>query len=124
MIEFTIPGSLPTMNEIISASKSHHLKYSTMKKKYTELVMICAMKLPKIEQADFEITWCCKDKRKDKDNIVAGQKFIFDGLVSAGIIENDGWAQIGNVKHVFLVDKKNPRIEVRALLAPELIEIS
>lgn len=58
------------------------------------------------------ITWYCKNKRKDKDNIMAGQKFIFDGLQKAGVLSNDGWKQIGDVTHRFEVDKRNPRVEI------------
>lgn len=111
-MKFTIPGTLPTMNEIVAASKRHHMQYSLMKRQYTELVKLHAMKLPKIDRADFIITWYCKDKRKDKDNIASGIKFILDGLVEAGVIPNDGWKEIGEVTHRFEVDKENPRIEV------------
>jgi Holliday junction resolvase RusA-like endonuclease len=112
MVKFTIPGALPTMNEIVKASKSHPMAYANMKKDYTALVMIHAQKLPKITKADFEITWYCKDKRKDKDNIMTGQKFIFDGLVKAEVMKNDGWGEVGNVSHFFQIDKENPRVEV------------
>lgn len=105
-------GSLPTMNEIVAASKKHYMQYANMKKDYTDLVMLHARNLPKVKKADYEITWYCQDKRKDKDGIMAGQKFIFDGLIKAGVITNDGWQQIGNVKHNFEVDKSKPRIEV------------
>jgi|SRR5690625_3996080 len=111
-MNFTIPGELPTANEIVAASKSHHMKYANLKKDYTALVMMTAQKLKAVKKADFIIKWYCKDRRKDKDNIMFGQKFIFDGLVKAGVIENDGWNQIGDVAHEFEVDKENPRIEV------------
>lgn len=111
-MKFVIPGELPDMNTIIKKSKSHYMAYSTLKKDYTALVQMSAGSLPKVEQADFEITWCCKNKRKDKDNIIAGQKFIYDGLVKAGVLVNDGWAQIGNITNKFEVDKENPRVEV------------
>jgi len=111
-VGFTIMGSLPTINEIVAASKKHHMQYAKMKKDYTDLVMLHARNLPKVKKADYEITWYCQDKRKDKDGIMAGQKFIFDGLIKAGVITNDGWQQIGNVKHNFEVDKSKPRIEV------------
>lgn len=111
-MKFIIPGELPTMNEIVKVSKAHHMAYSNMKKDYTALVMMNAKGLDKVEYADFEITWYCKNKRKDKDNIMAGQKFIFDGLVKAGVLDNDGWGQIGDISHSFEVDKDNPRIEV------------
>lgn len=114
-MRITIPGSLPTMNEIVKASKSHPMAYANMKKDYTALVMISASNLPKIERADFEITWHCKDKRKDKDNIMAGTKFLLDGLVKAGVLKNDGWKEIGNITHRFEIDKHNPRIEVEII---------
>ncbi|WP_245828912.1 Holliday junction resolvase [Salipaludibacillus agaradhaerens] len=113
MIQFTIPGTLPSTNEIIAASKKHHMEYAQMKRTFTQLVMLHARKLPKIEAADFEITWYCKDKRKDKDNIIGGQKFIFDGLVGAGKLTNDGWSQIGDITHGFEVDKQKPRVLVK-----------
>ena len=65
------------------------------------------------EKIDLDITWYCKNKKKDKDNIAAGIKFILDGLVMADAIEDDGWKQVNSFKHSFKVDKLNPRVEVR-----------
>lgn len=111
-MKFTIPGELPDLNQIIKLSKSHYMAYSTMKKTNTELVAWSAAKLPSIEYADIEVRWYCKDKRKDKDNIRAGLKFILDGLVQANVLKGDGWKQVGNLSDEFHVDKNNPRIEV------------
>src|SRR5699024_6790282 len=112
-MQFTIPGEIPDMNTIVKKSKTHYIAYSYMKKDYTTLVQMRAGNLPKVEKADFEITWYCKDRRKDKDNIMAGQKFIYDGLVKAGVLANDGWAQIGNITNKFEVSKENTRVEVK-----------
>lgn len=112
MCKLIIPGELPDLNQIIAAAKSHYGAYSKLKKENTDLIAYLANKLPKIERVDLEITWYCKDKRKDKDNITAGIKFILDGLVKAGVIENDGWKQIGDISHKLQVDKSNPRVEV------------
>lgn len=112
IIKFTIPGELPDMNTIIKVSKSHFIVYSKMKKKYTELVKSKAEGLPAIQSADFLIQWYCENRRKDPDNITAGQKFIMDGIVEAGVLPGDGWKQIGQINHKFHVDKDNPRIEV------------
>lgn len=62
-----------------------------------------------------KFTWYCKDRRKDKDNVIAGQKFVFDGLQKAGIIEDDGWKQVGNISHEFKIDKKNPRVIIEII---------
>jgi len=113
VVEFTIPGALATMNEIVAASKKHPMVYANMKKDFTALVMIHARNLPKINKADFVITWYCKDKRKDPDNISGGIKFLMDGLVKAKVLDNDGWSEVGNITHRFEVDKAKPRIEVK-----------
>lgn len=114
----TIPGELPDMNTIIAESKKGrggYQPYAIMKREYTDLVtLIAKSKIKKTyEKIDIEINWICKNKRKDKDNIQAGIKFILDGLVQANVIENDGWKQVGDIYHKFKVDKKNPRVEVR-----------
>jgi Holliday junction resolvase RusA-like endonuclease len=102
------------LNEIISASKRHHMQYSNLKGVYTNLVCRHAQEqgTPKFERINAVITWYCKDRRKDPDNIRSGEKFLWDGLVKAGVLKNDGWSEIGNVTHQFEVDKDNPRIVV------------
>ena len=113
-VKLVIPGAFPTMNEIVAASKSHHMAYSKMKKQYTGLVVLFArsQQIPEFGRVNATITWYCKNQRTDKDNVVAGQKFLWDGLVKAGVLKNDGWGQIGDVTHRFDVDKRNPRIEI------------
>ena len=115
-IEMTIPGELPDLNTIIAESKKGNRNwqpYNHMKKEHTEkIAWIAKSKRVKFEKVDVEITWICKDKRRDKDNIMAGTKFILDGLVLASVIKNDGWSQIGTINHAFEVDKNNPRIEI------------
>lgn len=110
-----VPGELPDLNQIIEASKQHWGQYSKMKKDETNYVAWIASASIKrhYKKADIEITWCCKNRRKDKDNIMAGTKFILDGLVQAGVIKNDGWANVGDIRHKFRVDKQDPRIEVK-----------
>lgn len=111
-MKITIPGELPDLNKIISESKKHWAKYSNMKQIETNKVAWIAKGKGSFDKVDLDITWYCKDKRKDKDNIMVGQKFILDGLVKAGVIRDDGWGQIGDIRHKFIVDKLNPRIEV------------
>lgn len=113
-MKFVIQGRLPGMNEIIALSKKHPTEYSKVKKQYTEQVAweAKAQNLRPFKRANFIITWYCVDKRRNKDNIMAGTKFILDGLQMAGIIKNDGWSEIGVIMHVVEVDAKNPRIEI------------
>ena len=111
-----IPGELPDLNQIIAESKNHWGSYSSMKKANTQLVAFCTKQATKrkYKKIDLDITWYCKNKRKDKDNIMAGGlKMILDGLVVAGVIKNDGWAHIGSINNHFEVDKNNPRVEIK-----------
>ena len=111
-IKIIIPGEMPGMNEIIKAAKSHYGQYSKMKKANTELVTWIAKKTPKKKRVFLDITWYCKNKKRDPDNIAAAVKFIWDGLVEAGVIKNDGWNENGGWANHFEVDKDNPRIEI------------
>lgn len=121
MARFTIPGSLPTMNQIIEFAKSHPLAYKTMKQTNTNRVVLNAKKarLPVMGRINIKITWYRENKKTDKDNVTAGIKFILDGLQVAGVIKNDSWKMIGSIEHDFQIDKVNPRIEVELVEAPE-----
>ena len=118
----TIPGRLPGLNEIFAAAKSHYAKYSNEKKEYTEEVAWLAKqaRLPKFEKACLVITWFEPDRRRDPDNIMAGQKFILDGLVAAKVIPNDNQKYIVSIIHRFRVDKQNPRVEVEIIDATKI----
>lgn len=108
-----IPGELPGMNEIIAAAKSHYHRYNEMKQVNTNLVTWVAKKVPRKKRVFLDITWYCKNRKRDPDNIAAAVKFIWDGLVEAGVIENDGWKENAGWSNRFKVDKDNPRVEVR-----------
>ena len=111
-MKFEIPGRLPGFNEIIEAAKRNPHEYARMKETYTAMVAWLAKKLPRFEKVALVITWYEPDQRRDPDNIMAGQKFILDGLVAAGTIPNDSQRYIQGILHRFRVDKQNPRIEV------------
>lgn len=117
-MKFEIPGRLPGLNEIIDAAKQgkgRYQPYALMKEKYTEMITWLAKKLPTYERVALIITWHEPDRRRDPDNIMAGQKFILDALVQAGVIPNDSQKYIQGILHRFDVDRKNPRVEVEIL---------
>lgn len=118
-MKLIIPGRLPGLNEITDAARKNKYESANMKKAYTELVAWCvkSARLPHFDRVDLVFTWYEPNRKRDKDNIMAGQKFILDGLVTAGVLTNDGWKQIGDISHRFRIDKHNARVEV------ELIEI-
>ena len=114
-MQIEILGELPSMNEIIAEAKKGrkgYQPYNTMKATYTEMVAWTAKALPPMKRVRLDIRWYSKNKKKDPDNIAAGVKFIFDGLVAAGVIKNDGWEENGGWSNSFYVDKDNPRIEI------------
>ena len=119
MYKLVIPGELPSLNEIIALSKKgtrNYQPYNQLKQQFNTLIVYqCKKQLNrlKFERISLGITWYCKNKKQDKDNIATGLKFILDGLVNAGIIENDGWKQIDGFSHKFEVDKLNPRVEIK-----------
>lgn len=111
-MKFDIEGRLPGLNEMIEAAKSHFGAYASMKQTYTDMVAWLAKKLPTYERVALIITWYEPDERRDPDNIMAGQKFILDGLVAAGTIPNDSQKYVRGIMHRFEVDRQNPRVEV------------
>lgn len=58
------------------------------------------------------IKWYEANLKRDFDNITAGVKFICDGMVMAGVIDDDNRQIIQLISHEVLLDRNNPRIEV------------
>lgn len=99
-----INGKLPGMNRIVDSAKT--LKYQKGRKRvyvYTDdkryysdrIAQLCKLqRLKPVKTAILSVTFYEKAMRRDPDNIMAGCKFILDGLVRAGILPDD------NVKHV------------------------
>ncbi|MGM0437530.1 MAG: Holliday junction resolvase [Bacillota bacterium] len=112
--KLVIPGELPTMNRIINESKTHWSNYKKMKETFDDTVVFFAEKqeIPFFKSVKLNITYYRSDKRVDPDNIVAGKKFIIDGLVEAGVLEEDGWKQIKGFKETWEKNKENPRTEI------------
>lgn len=103
------------MNELINASKRSKFEYVKIKRAAIRDVGIMAkvsLKTPIQTPATFSFVWYCRNRRKDPDNIMSGQKYVFDGLQECGLLENDGWKEIAGITHEFRVDKHNPRVEI------------
>jgi Holliday junction resolvase RusA-like endonuclease len=118
-----IPGRLPGTNEIIDAAKKGRGKYqpySIMKSEWTHTIAWLAKKLPAYNRVDITITWYEPDRRRDPDNITGGTKFILDSLVVAGVIKDDSQRYINSIKHLWGVDRENPRVEVQIEEAEEI----
>lgn len=111
---FTVPGTLPALNEIIASSKKHWSTYAKEKKAGMGKVMMFTKRLkPMTGRVAVTCTWYCPDRRKDPDNIAAGgRKCLLDGLVETGVLAGDGWRNVSGFSDRFCVDRENPRVEV------------
>jgi Holliday junction resolvase RusA-like endonuclease len=119
-LSFTIPTRLPGANEIIDAARDHWSRSAKQKKTWTGIVVNCLANRYEGKQLGafslpvwVYINWYEPNEKRDPDNIMAGQKFIFDGLVAAGILKGDGFKHVRQITHQFHVDAKNPRVEIR-----------
>lgn len=114
-----IDGPLPTLNEYTNDNRTHFHKGAKVKKNatricqtYIQQAINSGLVLPKLPM-DIKFTWYVKNRRKDKDNIAFAKKFILDGMVASKLIENDGWAQIGEFRDAFIVaDSERVEIEL------------
>lgn len=112
----TIPGRLSGLNEYIAAERSNRYKGAKMKADNEKIILYAirqCMRGVRINRPVFmEYTWVEKNKRRDKDNITFGRKFVQDALKNTGVLKDDGWNEIVGFSDRFEVDKENPRIEV------------
>jgi hypothetical protein len=101
---FWVPGPLPGMNEIIALAKigGNGQAYAAKKAKLTSDIAFIAMaaKISKgLERIRCHFEWVERTKCRNPDNIEAGQKFVWDSLQVAKVIENDGWSQNAGSSH-------------------------
>lgn len=113
---FTISNTnLPGLNEIIKVAKAHPMAYSSMKKKWGELVSLYIRKAklkPMQGPVQIHIRWVEKTRRRDPDNVRAGSKFILDALVKSKVLPCDSRKTIWQISDSFPVHKDNWRVDV------------
>jgi|SRR6056297_2387254 len=112
-----VPGVMPGMNEIIDQNKIHWSNYHEIKKDYDDIVSFYAQQqgIKFFEKVKLNITYYMKNKKKDPDNLCAAKKFILDGLVKAGVLEDDNWDIVKEFNETWEVDRENPRVEIELL---------
>ena len=115
-MKLVIKGRLEGLNEFIKENRRDPRSGNRLKREAEELVIWSAkaslrgtIPTPCI----MHYTWYEANRKRDLDNISAfGRKVIQDALVKAKYLPGDGWNHIAGFTDTFLVDKKNPRIEV------------
>lgn len=112
----TIPGRLCSLNKYIEAERASKYKAASIKRKEEEIISAAIRRqlgFIKIRNPVYmDYLWVVPNGRTDRDNVVFGRKFIQDALVSAGVLQDDGWKHVVGFSDRFKVDKKNPRIEI------------
>lgn len=119
-LKVVILGELSDLNNFINSQRTNRFAGAKLKKEntekcYNEFLLAKAAGLKVTTPINLNITWYCKNKRKDKDNIAFAIKFILDGMIQAGVIPNDGWQEIAGFEHKFEIDKEYPRVEIEIL---------
>ncbi|MGD6877860.1 RusA family crossover junction endodeoxyribonuclease [Bacillus infantis] len=112
-----IEGRFPSMNEFISANRTHVQKGNKMKRESQEAISWHLLQQHRKLHIDKPVklmyTFYEPNKKRDLDNISGYFHKVFqDSLVYCGIIPNDTWQYITGFSDEFLIDSKNPRIEV------------
>lgn len=119
---FEIQGRLDGLNEHDAKNRGNRFHGASSKKSQTdmvaELVKVFNLK-PMTGAVNVNILWYEGMKPggkrfvpRDKDNIRHGIKYILDGLVKAGILQDDSWNFIGEISDSYFIDKDNPRIVI------------
>lgn len=114
-----ISGRLAGMNEYTEQNRRNKYAGASMKaKEQAKVEWAIRDQLRTVKKlnppVNLSYTYYEPNKRRDKDNISAfAHKVVQDALTKTGLLENDGWAEIGSFQDDFFVSKEDPRIEVR-----------
>lgn len=120
--QFTIPGRLPGLNEMIKAAKGYGGRgygYSKLKKKWTNdiALIIKAARIPKMKRILLSFNWhepmaTKRERPRDPDNVSGGgRKIILDALKTAGVIPNDTMKEVDGWQDVFHTSIR-PKVDV------------
>lgn len=89
---------LPGLNDYIKAERTTRYAASTMKHDWQRIIIAYIKEAhlkPVTKPVRLRYEFHEPNKRRDKDNVAAiAHKFIQDALVSAGILQDDGWNEI------------------------------
>lgn len=118
---FFVPGPLPGWREVIAAATSGHGRsngYARLKKEWTEIVAVTARSARLIPCDRVALTFLWQELRegrkrgRDRGNILAGEKFVSDGLVAAGVIPDDGPDVVMRQHHTWIYGAVRPGVLV------------
>ena len=115
-MKFVISRELTDLNSYIKAERTSRYMAAKIKREETEFVYweIIGQKPSLVSKpVTISFTWYTETRRKDPDNVAFAKKFILDGLVRAGVLEDDSRKWIKRFGgDDFVTDKDNPRVEI------------
>ena len=90
-----ITGKIPSANEYIGACRTNAHVGARMKADIERMIMIQLIRMKPIEEPIYlEFTWHERTRRRDKDNVAFGKKFVLDAMQKCGKLPNDNNAYI------------------------------
>lgn len=115
--EFTIPGRLPGLNEMISAERTNRFKAAKLKSQSQNLIGFQLKQQLRGVQIHKPVVihyiWYEMNRRRDVGNISGyGHKVINDALVQMGVIKDDSQKYVIGMTDTFSYDREHPRIVV------------
>lgn len=114
--ELFIDGMMPGLNDWRDAiHKSPHAGNAMTREQVRRVETAARVQmLPHFEgRVDLFFLWTEPNMRRDPDNIEgAGVKFILDGLVRAGVLDDDGPRYVGRISHDVAYDPLNVGVAV------------
>lgn len=118
-MKFILYGEFTDLNTYIKALNSNRHVGNKIKQNETDRVAwdIKKMRFEKITKYPVHISynWYSKNKKKDTDNVAFSKKFLNDGFVISGLLENDSRKFISGFSDYFFIDPLNPRVEVEII---------
>ena len=102
IIEFD--GEFETLNPYINAERGNRYAAAKIKEVETYRAELIA-KVSGVKISRYPVSlyfyWYRQNKKTDPDNIEFAKKFILDGLVKAGVLSDDGWDEIKEIRSKF-----------------------
>lgn len=94
---YTFTDKLPSLNEYVGANRKNKYAGAKMKKDIESSLcwQIAEQGLVELKPPlRISFKWFEKNRKRDKDNVVFGKKFILDSLQVMNVIGNDNWEWI------------------------------
>ncbi len=110
-----IEGRFPSLNDYVDAQRADRHVGAKMKRRETERASLAAImqSVPRFAgPVAVRFLWVEPNRRRDLDNVAFAKKFVLDGLVAAGVLDNDGQRHVVALQDTFAVDPAHPRVVV------------